>query len=362
MALRFIETWQRLPSFCYFAIRFGTRVGWKKTATLQAKLRSCSQHAALLTSMVELQKAQCFFMIAIQIAALIMIQRSASLIEVHSYQHLQNNMNLIRAITTAGILPVTFGLFTLHLSNMKSSFIYCLTAVTVSMSSATRLDIKNLKFNLKDMDAIKNYRFCGGNPSPETYCYNGTDPYLGLFGGGMAQKPDLLLLFNLLILVMLSFNQFPVIRCTASNGKVKWVSCFKWVKSRMRRIPGRKLLDKHEMWWYPRYEIVFRGFAGTFLLLGQLVYLFLFFMHGATLYNLTIRFLDIEDESKSDGGIMERISASNWNFGQVIAVTVLVPSLVEYAYLASRKYIFLYRSSFFANLTTIRWYHERLTI
>lgn len=67
---------------------------------------------ALTTAVADFQKAQCFFMLATNIAGLVTQTRGG--LQPQSFQSVYNTYISIRIIAVGGSLPVTFTLLTLH--------------------------------------------------------------------------------------------------------------------------------------------------------------------------------------------------------------------------------------------------------
>ena len=86
---------------------------------------------APITAVIEFQKAQCYFMSAIQIASIVLME--AGLLGSTNLQQLANNYNLITVVCLGGTLPITFVLFRLRAAGKKSWELWILSAVTVSV-------------------------------------------------------------------------------------------------------------------------------------------------------------------------------------------------------------------------------------
>ena len=139
----------------------------------QSKARTV-RLAALTSALVGFHKAQCFFVLAINIAA--QVDRAKGGLDPQSLQQLYNTWVLIKSISIGGYLPVTFTLFTLHLVDVVSWYLLSLTICTASVSIATLVTIGN--FNPSDADISSVSRAsstngttsCGGR-SPGAWCY-----------------------------------------------------------------------------------------------------------------------------------------------------------------------------------------------
>ena len=146
--------------------------------------------AALTSALVGFHKAQCFFVLAINIAA--QVDRAKGGLQPQSLQQLYNTWVLIKSISIGGYLPVTFTLFTLHLVDLVSWYLLSLTICTVAVSIATLVTIGN--FNPSDADisylsqvSSTNGPTACGERTPGAWCYipnyvnYGTDPSNGAY-------------------------------------------------------------------------------------------------------------------------------------------------------------------------------------
>lgn len=130
--------------------------------------------AALTSALVDFHKAQCFFVLAINIAA--QVDRAKGGLQPQSLQQLYNTWVLIKSISIGGYLPVTFTLFTLHLVDLVSWYLLSLTICTVAVSIATLITIGN--FNPSDADisyisqaSSTNGPAACGERTPGAWCY-----------------------------------------------------------------------------------------------------------------------------------------------------------------------------------------------
>ena len=158
--------------------------GYSKAQKIAQRIRKTSRnrHLPSLTgALAEFQKAQCFFMLAINIAAL--VNRNKGGFQPNSLQQLYNTYILIKSISISGYLPVTFTLFTLHLVDMVSWYLMVLSIVTVLVSIATLFVIGNFNPSQDDLNYLSQQALSGGPDSCRAknlgvYCYapvGGTD-------------------------------------------------------------------------------------------------------------------------------------------------------------------------------------------
>ena len=129
---------------------------------------------ALTSALAGFHKAQCFFVLAINIAA--QVDRAKGGLQPQSLQQLYNTWVLIKSISIGGYLPVTFTLFTLHLVNLVSWYLLSLTICTVAVSIATLITIGNFNPSNADISYLSqasstNGPTACGERTPGAWCY-----------------------------------------------------------------------------------------------------------------------------------------------------------------------------------------------
>ena len=85
--------------------------GYAQAKRLASSVQKTARERALprlTAALVEFQKAQCYFMIAVQIAAVATM--SGSRLQPTSFQQLYNNWGAVHTISISGMLPITFTL------------------------------------------------------------------------------------------------------------------------------------------------------------------------------------------------------------------------------------------------------------
>lgn len=151
--------------------------GLRKAHRRAIKARSHCQARylpSLTTAMTDFQKAQCFFMMAINIAA--QVNRFRGGFQPSSLQQLYSTYSLIRSISISGYLPITFTLFTLHMVDMVSGYLVVLSVCTVAISIATFFTLGKFQPSGSDLEYLSQQArtngptSCGGN-NLFVYCY-----------------------------------------------------------------------------------------------------------------------------------------------------------------------------------------------
>ena len=303
---------------------------------------------ALISGTIEFQKAQCFFMCAIQIASIIVIK--AGTLGATNLTQLIRTFYFIVALSFGGSIPPTFLLFQLHALKKKSWELWIITAVTVILSTAaffysTKLDLKANEVNLATATTTSFYPGCG-SINPMAYCYQFReewfeDTYLPPF----RQKAAIVFSIIILIILLIDLCDIPK-RSAVARYWLPVETKADMLDTTIRNLPGLRRairfyyhrsatsdgpnIDKNEPELHRQPNIlwvVVSSLASVFIVIWYIINLILFF---TKLYLL--------NRVNASGGMWAYISDamargvkwSDWSFGQVIAVTVLLPPIFSY--------------------------------
>lgn len=152
---------------------------------LQNRLAQTRLNAATITSLVEFQEVQVFFVIAIQIATLATskIEGRASSGS-NSFAEVLLNAQMVQSLAVNSILPIVLIQCVLQREGMLWWYSFGLTSTTVLLAQIVRAssmsrvsDFETLWQNFKEASPVE---ACGGLPNPMTYC--NTDNYNGRYG------------------------------------------------------------------------------------------------------------------------------------------------------------------------------------
>ena len=316
--------------------------------------------AALTSALVDFHKAQCFFVLAINIAA--QVDRTRGGLEPQSLQELYNTWILIKTVSIGGYLPVTFTLFTLHLVDLVSWYLLSLTICAVSVSIATLVAIGNFKPSDADISSVSRaYSTQGpaacGQHTPGAWCYTPND-FSYDFESDPSSGAYSMLGFCVFVLFLLMAKQF---------GADEYISDVYRRQLRKYFLKDKYIERWHSTWrkgfvaawevlrsWKPRWtqsrwftkvtKTTSKGFrlCGLFnkaaiikdvKSLGSAGWLFVLFY--ATILGLYVYFL-IQYCGDLAWFANNGVSTS-WTFGQIVAITVWAGPLCEYIHLEIRK-------------------------
>lgn len=219
-------SWWSLGDVCTLRIRpqsFSRRYRELRQSAERVQLRFSypKQSAALVSTLVEFQKTQVFFMLTVQVAALVALYNT-TYFQAASWQQVWQNVNLFFNIASSGIDPITFNLFMLRKADKVSWYVLIASTGCVVVSLVTWFTAKFANPKPDQIVATGSvFSECGGiNPTqyclwPDTLAYSDTGvsvPYLlvsvGIFGclwiekvkcfGGPEKGVDKLNMFQLL--------------------------------------------------------------------------------------------------------------------------------------------------------------------
>ena len=347
--------------------------------------------AALTSALVDFHKAQCFFVLAINIAA--QVDRARGGLQPESLQQLYNTWVLIKSISIGGYLPVTFTLFTLHLVDLVSWYLLSLTICTASVSIATLVTIGNFSPSDADISSVSQASstngttLCGGR-RPGLWCYipNSLNYYIDSDPSHGAYS---MLGFCVFVLFLLMAKQFGADKYLSGVDRRKFRKYFpkdesieRWYSTwrkgfiaawEVLRPVQQKILEHrnikhlrrsssyHLASWKPRWtqsewftkvtdttskDLRFRGlltkeaiiknfksFRSTdWLKVSQTAFIVLFYV---TIIGLYVYFFSIYCQDLAwfaSNGV-----SNSWTFGQIIAITVWAGPLCEYIHLEIRE-------------------------
>ncbi|KAL8852646.1 MAG: hypothetical protein Q9221_002526 [Calogaya cf. arnoldii] len=363
--------------------------GWNAAESRSQSLNRVAQKhlSRLIAALTDFHKAQCFFMLAINIAVLVVIQRGG--FEPQSLQQIYDTYVFLQVLAVNGFLPITFTLTNLYLVGMLSWFLVLLSTVTVALSVATLASVGHFDPNETDMKSLATLAASGGpeecdGKQPGIYCMRTMGLNWGSpsFNGGHSDAYRTLgfCIANLVLLVgcQLQVKNLGIVRSvrhyfnTRLNGALRFV----WILSKVAyrqiatRIPSHMSQAARNYWaqmsnlanlnntplvsasyrwcsvktarlrstrcWQFCLESASRiqqqqgksRWQSLLKLALKIVIYIVFLRFYVEFYGIYLRDLAWFAENDVNGNI--------WDFGQVFAITVWVPPIVEYIHLEMR--------------------------
>lgn len=279
----------------------------------------------LISALIEFQKAQCFFMIAVQAAAIIVVRGGG--FQAQTLQQLSNTYSAITLISICGFLPVVLTLVSLHGVGKSSWYIIALSVISVVLSGVTAFTSRHFNPSPNDLkflrDASGGPASCG-NKDPTTFCLSSStvDPFE--YPGGV--KHTFIYCIIILFFLILDKSRNSRILSRAKNKLLDHDS-----------LQSRKPTPQKQK---SRFTVLARLSTTPSYLsnlepstkkrLGNLLYgcvwiVFLFFYCRCVF--LLSRWINHQ---------IGVIGPSTWTFGQIVGITVWLPSLIQYLYLETR--------------------------
>ena len=251
-------------------------------------------------------KAQCFFMLATNIASLVAEKRGG--LAPSSLQDLYDGYVFIKVIAIGGYLPITFTLLNLHMIKKLSWYLLSLSAITIAMAT-TALKSGNSNFvpTTKDLHQIQdaanqNGQSSCGNQNLVAWCYKRRQygHYFGFNSSSTGNGANDILVFCLMTLIIVIVDHF----CRSDDPHQQKLN--RRILKKLGIAPSEPL--------FPH--------ANTVLRFGTMTFHFIFFwLH---IYGFYVYGVDLEWFSTG------KFYDPQWNFGQIVAILVWVPTLSDY--------------------------------
>lgn len=228
----------------------------------------------------------------------------------NSMQQWVNNTSFIGGVAMAGFLLVTLVLFSLHNAGMESWYVLTLSACAVAISGITVVSANKLQPTGRV--STRTSPQCGGNQLPSLYCNDRYHEDTGtgivfIYGGGSGAS-----IFCCVVMVLLAVDTGTIFKKTTEHGDTLPVNGYVLLRDSM----------KSRTIWGVRVSSMMRISTAMFLMAVEC--LFLYWIAS------TVESVSYLMHSTSGGD-------NNWSFGQIVAVTVWAPALIEWIYLASCK-------------------------
>jgi len=293
----------------------------KRINRMQTRL--CNYSPAIQSATVEFHKAQCFFILSIEIAAHIVVRQGSLNEGTTTLQGLFNNYSLIGSISISGLLPITITLLNLHTVGMDSVYLLVLSTFTVSVSAATLFSIGD--FNITPTDRARitglttnKYPKCGTR-DPTRFCpeipdapaITSMDLARGAVGGSS-------LVLSLVVLVFLVLDRFGLHRIRSYRRFLeRYLSDIDYALKTKELRPSYYVLS-----WLIKYR------RNLMHILVECLYVIIWIWY-IVLFAHYLRSLTYP------GNGAKTTPVQAWTFGQIVAITVWAVPLFEFAKLSA---------------------------
>ena len=288
--------------------------------------KSSRLRPAHVTSLIEFQRAQAYFMIAVQIACLIALHYPGQL-ESTSWQQLHNNISLLFDLALGGSGPVVLALLSLKSIESRGTYTLLLSTCSVALSIAT--GVFSMTRHI-DPDLHINYQgvgvpACGLRTAPIKYCYS-QNSYGWIY---MPRSKDLAILlpFSLVQLGLI----VEKVWCTVWLCRHRDLSAIarKGYRIRYFALPDSidQTTDRDQRMNArrrnnPAPAIQGQAARGRLEILKPWHYQFIQVVLCFPMYYIFSQYQALVSNDLEGSG--------NWSLGQVMSVTVWIPVLLEY--------------------------------
>ena len=311
--------WSIILYYFFWPLGFRWPIGLKyvkrRASIMQGHL--CDYSPAIKSSLVEFHKAQCFFILAIEIAANIAVRRGTLNDGVTTLQGLFNNYTLVGSVSISGFLPVTFTFLALHRAGMHSYYLLILSNCALVLSAITMFSIGDFVISPMDEANLTNasstqYTKCGSR-DPTTFCLGADYEYLTSMNFGYGAVGGPALLFTCIVMTLIDLDYLGLQRTSKYEVFVKWLS--RWLEKLLRSKNKPKSADPTQN--------PLAIFKDCLYLCIWVWYIIFIAMSLEGLYN------------PANGATLTPVRS--WNVGQIVAITVWAGPLLEFVKLSVRK-------------------------
>lgn len=263
---------------------------------VQTKFATNRHRTVLLSSLVDFQKSQSIFWLAIDTAVLIALSGFAEALGSKTMAEFYVNRSAIKSIALSALIFVSFGLYCLHLAGKRSWYVLGLSHLTSIISVAAYVRARNAGVDnvVPDKNA-RIYTNCGPI-SPFTYCDRAYNYYEDVASVSWLDLRDLKLTMFI------------------STGLINLGLLIDMWLQKTKSVPT----------WYRKLSNSVAAAITRFAV--ELMFLLW----------LGFLFTDIVMLYYEGGGGLGGMNT--WTFGQIIAVTIWIPVLLEWIYATTRKY------------------------
>ena len=258
----------------------------------------------LITAAIEFHKAQCYFMIAVQMACLITVNQDLRYLASKNLQQIFNNFRVIRILCYGGSIPTTFILYQLRMSGHISREIVTVTTLTILICSANTFSISTR--HAQDYAAFASITRGPSLPrcglaNPTAYCYDSVEDPKSIYSSNV---------LNYISAEIFAIAMTFLVFLTARES---------WLPALLKDV-------EHVMWQYSNTPEALnrevRGHAGTILItVFHLIIHAWYAMYFAAYLSALSFFSPFEQSTQV---------SRRWTFGQIIAVVVFIPPIISY--------------------------------
>ena len=255
--------------------------------------------------MIEFHKHQCYYISAIEIAVLVLLKDSLSgslfNLEVAPMYHVALSV----AIAMSGVIPTVFTLISITRHGRLSWYTIILTAVTLSLSSASLAAAwRSWKFN-NIGDQLSSIYQSGLNPSIVGLC--------GSLASNLNSLPPRPFDFRVVFMIYM-FSLISFLVCITTHARPNLLGASYDFITHIQQFQLLFRNNRLKTLCYAK-----KAFQLSYFLLWMSCFAYLFYLYSIFYRN--------------------NLVSTDWSFGQIIAVSVWANSVIEFIYLDHSKCI-----------------------
>ncbi|KAK5124059.1 hypothetical protein LTR85_002256 [Meristemomyces frigidus] len=287
-----------VPSFCiWLLILRDRRLAYTRASRLQHKVSSSKQVAALMSALVEFQKTQVFFILTVQAASLVAMHNSTYL-QASSWGQYWMNVSLFSNIAKSGLDPIVFGLLILRKVDKASAYLLGASTCCIIVSLITWRTAVTLHIAPKQIASTETGSSECGHVVPTMFCLYGPPSGLGSSALPLSQLVVTLVIHSCIIVERVKLF-------SSAKDRKKRNNIFRFVNGQA----GKRLRK-------PFVRLI-RSICSLTVI-------------GAELWMMVINI----SEARDYWILLENAQGGAWALGQIIAVAVWVPVIIEWLYLS----------------------------
>ena len=245
--------------------------------------KSLHLHQAVLQSLViEFQEVQCLFMVGIQLAIFLGLNSNLQTIAATNLYQLNRNKQFSQVVAIGGIAPVAWGLWLVYRTGIRPWTTVVWSSACVVLSTITFYWSRFDTYDPENVDKSSTLAACGGHPPPLVYC---------------AAEPPLMAATR-----PVSSIVFQIVHAACLGFYIVILVMYLWPWLRQRQSPGLRVPEGKQRTMKSLMEAI----LVLCLSIANILYFISLFGYAGGQY------------------------PKDWDFGQIMAVTVWVPILVKY--------------------------------
>ncbi|KAF7198623.1 hypothetical protein HII31_00362 [Pseudocercospora fuligena] len=312
----------------YIASGRQCREAWTLAKRRQERRRSSDFRESLVDALHEFHKAQCFFVLAVQVACLIAL-KNPDYLAATSWQQFWNNVGILFDLSFGGCLLVLFVLLILRRCGKRDTFTLAVSIASVGLAATTWFmawgfrnnALKTLQTHIHS-DGISE---CG-NIAPTQYCYFNNWSFANWISSKACEV--FMSVFALVTLICMISDQIRIFPNSTNASRRR--TPFQVFRERLRRC---RWLESYENFIKKRRHVSW--LAKVHLntgpnLIDSMRFFILVLVETAFIWLLILLLNDYRELFLPANYIVLNLEA--WTLGQVLAVTIWLPLLFEWTW------------------------------